>query len=82
MSRDYQIPLYRVALVREGEIPLDEEPVTDPHQVADIASKLLADSDREVCLVFLVDSKNRIIGVNTVSVGTLNSSLVHPKRPA
>ncbi len=79
MSRDYQIPVYKVALVREGSIDLDEEPVTNPYQVADIASKMLADSDREVCLVFLVDSKNRIIGVNTVSIGTLNSSLVHPR---
>lgn len=79
MSRDYSLPIYRVALVREGEIDLEEEPITSPYQVADIASSMIGDMDREVCLVFLVDSKNRIIGVNTVSVGTLNSSLVHPR---
>lgn len=79
MREDYHVPIYRVALVREGEIPLDEEPVTSPYMVADIASKMLGDADREHCLVFMVDSKNRVIGVNTVSVGTLNSSLVHPR---
>jgi DNA repair protein RadC len=79
MRPDYHVPVYRVALVREGEIPLDEEPITTPYLVADIASKMLADADREHCLVFLLDSKNRMIGVNTVSIGSLNSSLVHPR---
>lgn len=35
--------------------------------------------DRENFVVLLLDTKNKVIGINTVSIGTLNSSLVHPR---
>jgi len=35
--------------------------------------------DREVFKVVLLDSRNRIIKIQDVSVGTLNASLVHPR---
>ena len=35
--------------------------------------------DREQFLVILLDEKNRILGFNVVSVGTLNASVVHPR---
>ena len=52
MSRFYEIPVYRVTLVRDGEIPVEEEPITTPQQVAAIAAEILADADREVCLTW------------------------------
>lgn len=39
----------------------------------------LADFDREVFLVCLLDTKQRIIGIHVVSVGTLDASPVHPR---
>jgi DNA repair protein RadC len=35
--------------------------------------------DREHCLVLALDGKNRLLGVETISVGTLTASLVHPR---
>jgi DNA repair protein RadC len=35
--------------------------------------------DREEFLVVLVDGRNKVIGFNVVSVGTLTASLVHPR---
>lgn len=41
--------------------------------------------DKEHFSVIMVDTKNKIIGINLVSIGTINQSLVHPRevfRPA
>ena len=41
--------------------------------------KPMENEDREHFKVILLDSRNKVIGVNTVSIGTINSSLVHPR---
>lgn len=35
--------------------------------------------DREHFKVLLLDTKNRLLGIETVAVGTLNASLIHPR---
>lgn len=35
--------------------------------------------DKENFTVAYLDSKNKILGINLVSIGTINSSLVHPR---
>jgi DNA repair protein RadC len=52
--------------------------VRSPEDVA----RLLADMrylDREHFRVLLLDTKNRLMAIETVAVGTLNASLVHPR---
>ena len=44
-----------------------------------LLKNFLEDSDREKLLVVCLDTKNQPINICTVSVGTLNSSLVHPR---
>jgi DNA repair protein RadC len=39
----------------------------------------LAHLDREHFVVLLLDTKNRVIASPTISVGTLSSSLLHPR---
>ncbi len=49
---------------------------------ADAAGMLLEDMmplDREHFKVMLLDSKNAVISVETVSIGTVNASIVHPR---
>ena len=77
--REHRVPIYRVSLVREGEIQYS--PVfRNSREVADAARKFMgSDLDREQFGVFLLDTRNRLIGFNVVSVGTLSSSLVHPR---
>jgi DNA repair protein RadC len=36
-------------------------------------------TDREEFLVLLLDGKNKLLGFNVVSIGTLTSSLTHPR---
>ncbi|MBI5445709.1 MAG: JAB domain-containing protein [Deltaproteobacteria bacterium] len=58
---------------------VDSEPYRTSETVAETARKVLADYDREAFVILLLDTKNRLIGINIVSVGTLTTSLVHPR---
>ena len=55
------------------------KPITSAKNVYDYASPKLQNSDREQFLVLLLDSKNRVIKSETVSIGILNASIVHPR---
>ena len=68
---------YRVSVVRERT---NRYPKIDCSQsLKNIASELLSDAATERFLVFFMDSKNRILGFNEASVGSLNASIVHPR---
>jgi DNA repair protein RadC len=53
--------------------------VLSPADAHAIVRSFIGDSDREHFVVLLLDTRNRAIGVNTVSIGNLNANLVHPR---
>ena len=60
--------------------PLDRgTPITSAAQVHRAFAPRFADAEQEVFLVLLLDRKQRIKRVVEVSVGTLDSSIVHPR---
>lgn len=71
----------RIKLVREGAGLYCNSYISCPEDAAEIASKHFEDmaSDREVFSVILLDVKNRVIGINIVSIGSLSASVVHPR---
>lgn len=78
--RRFRVTKWRVALVRDGSIPTAwDKTVREPGDVARLMAPLLVDLDRETFWVVMLDGKNRVIGVNLVSVGSLNAALVHPR---
>jgi DNA repair protein RadC len=80
IADQYSVPVYRIQLVREGEQSLLSRPrIASPEDAARVFETYLADRDREVFAVLLLDIRCRYIGLNTVSIGTLNSALVHPR---
>jgi DNA repair protein RadC len=50
-----------------------------PQDAARILADHLQGTDREHFVCLMLDTKNRLIGINTVSVGILDSSIVHPR---
>jgi len=63
----------RVKMVRNNvQIKCSED-------VFEYCSGKLADKDKEFFMIIMLDSKNKIIKDEIVSIGTLNSSLVHPR---
>jgi DNA repair protein RadC len=78
-SRPYRIPAYRVQLVRERALPWERAQLRSSQEVATLFRTYLGDTDREHFLVTMLDQKNKVIGINTVSTGSLTASVVHPR---
>ena len=79
-TQSYALPGFRVCLVREPGLALAAKPAL--HSAADAARLLgeyIGDSDRELFVALLLTVRHRLIGLHTVSVGCLTSSLVHPR---
>ncbi len=74
------VPVYTLALRRSDVVTLQtRSTIVTPGDAAALAWEQLKDADREHLLVLLLDTKNRVTGINTVSVGVLDSSLAHPR---
>lgn len=75
----YRVPRYAISLVREGSVGVVEKIVRGSATARDIFAPLFEGLDREQCVVMVLDSKHKVIGVNVVSVGSLSVSIVHPR---
>ena len=78
-SHPYALPRFRVTLVRENRAVQPSSPLTTSVAVAAVLRPLFAGLDREHFLVCGLDAKHGIIGVNVVSIGSLNLAIVHPR---
>ena len=75
----YTIPVYRVSLVRDSHVTTTQKQIRSSVDVLDLFRSMLAGVDREHFLVAMLDQKNKVIGVNVVSTGSLTASVVHPR---
>lgn len=75
----YRIPIYQVRLVRDGSQPAARKKVDSPSTAAQVLQQYLDGADREHFVVLLLDTQNQIIGIHTVTIGTLDASLIHPR---
>ena len=75
----YRIPIYQVKLVRDGSQKAERKKVSTPLVAAEVLRQYLDGADREHFVVLLLDTQNQVIGIHTVTVGTLDASLVHPR---
>jgi len=73
------VPIYRVSLVREGRQVVASRSISSPEDAATIFRDYMGDSDREVFAVMALSVKNEVLGIHTVSIGTLENALVHPR---
>ena len=73
------VPVYRIALVREGRQQVTSRRILSPVDAATIFRQFIGDRDREVFVVMALSTKCDVIGIHTVSIGTLESTQVHPR---
>ena len=73
------VPIYKISLVREGRVACYEQQIRSSANASTILQTYLADVDREHFVVLLLNQTNRVLGLHTVSVGSLTSSVVHPR---
>jgi DNA repair protein RadC len=68
-----------------SRIHVDAVSVNSPGDAAGLVMEEMRHCQREHFRVILLDTKNRVMGVEEISIGSLNASLVHPRevfRPA
>jgi DNA repair protein RadC len=73
------VPVYKVTLVREGRVSCYQQQIRSSADASTLLHTYLADVDREHFAIILLNQKNRVVGVNTVSIGSLTASVVHPR---
>ena len=73
--------MHELRVVRERRVGYStpRTPLRDSATVVAAFRDHFAALDREQFVVILLDGKNRVLGFNVVSVGTLNASIVHPR---
>lgn len=71
------LPVFRVQLVREQAV--ERVQLEGPEDVAQIISHYLENEDREHFVSMMLDAKNKVIGIHTVSIGTLCCTVVSPR---
>ncbi len=70
---------YGVRVVREPQLPFPKLTVSCPAEIADLLQRQIAFEDRENFVVVILDARNQVLGINTVSIGSLSASIVHPR---
>lgn len=69
----------RLVTVLQAAVAEPGPSIRAPASAAEQARELLGDKDREQFMVFHLDGKHRLVSAETISVGTLTTSLVHPR---
>jgi len=80
MQHGVSIPRYSIRLVKESEIFYEHKRINGAKMVYDLLYTIgLHEKAGEEFHSFYVNTKNEIIGMEMISKGTLNASLVHPR---
>lgn len=78
-NKPYGVPIYKISLVREGRVPCYSQQICSALDASTLLHTYLEGVDREHFVVLLLNQKNKVVGVHTVSVGSLTASIVHPR---
>ncbi len=76
LKRDIDIDTHRVVLKKFRDVPNIK--ISGPEDVIKFVREM-KDYDRERFKVIFLDTKNRVIGIENISEGTINAALVHPR---
>lgn len=79
MRRQAGIPIYKISLVRERQLPSYESRMRSSATASTVLQQYLDGTDREHFVIVMLDQKNQVIGIHTVSIGSLSASIVHPR---
>ena len=74
-----RIQILSLKLVREGCFHYQTRRISSPKDAVGIGQQFLEDADREQVIVCCLDTKNQPLSISVVSMGILNSSLIHPR---
>ena len=71
---------YGVRVVREQpELPFPKPLISRPEDVYDLLQRQLSFQVQEIFCIVILNARNQVMGINTVSVGSISASIVHPR---
>lgn len=73
------VEVVRVKMVKEGTIEYEGGRLNSVEKVGELVSNYLDGEDRENFIVICLDTKLKPTAIHTVSIGSLNASIVHPR---
>lgn len=75
------IKIKKVKMVTDGTLRVEGglKKLSSPKDAAKVLQMYLKDEDREVMACMCLNTKNAIVNISTISIGSLNSSIVHPR---
>jgi DNA repair protein RadC len=65
--------------IKESTEPFAHYSIRSPEDAQKLAMAHIADEDREVFLVMMLNTKNQVVGLHRAHVGSINASIVHPR---
>lgn len=77
--------IYRVTLIKQDELILNNNVVRSPSDGAEVVIEFLKKEyggnlvDRELFIALYLNTKNCVTGIEVISIGSLNASIVHPR---
>ncbi|SCX66912.1 JAB domain-containing protein [Lysinibacillus fusiformis] len=74
-----RVDIVQIKLVREKTMLYQNRKIRSPQDANQLFSTFLGLVDREHFLVMCLDTKNQPTCIQTVHIGSLNSSIVHPR---
>jgi DNA repair protein RadC len=77
-----RISFYQVRLERTGSFKFDHDHIDSPGVAEKAFREYLynyCSTDRENFIGMYLNTKNQVAGISTIHVGSLNSSIVHPR---
>lgn len=73
------IQIVSIKMVKEKNLEYGDAQISSPKDCANIFKKFIGDYDREALAVLSLDTKNKINSITVASLGSVNSSIVHPR---
>lgn len=79
MENKKYVPLIRLTMAKERELPYQGNLINSPESVADFARQVLKGADREYLLVISVSVRCKPLALEIVSIGTVDETVAEPR---
>ncbi|WP_410746837.1 RadC family protein [Clostridium neonatale] len=74
-----RVDIVSLKMIKESSILYANRKINSPDTVVNLFRNFLDGCDREILIVCCLNTKNEPTSISTVSIGSLNSSIVHPR---
>lgn len=74
-----RVDIVKIKMVKESSILYAKRRINSPSDGVDLVKEFLQGEDREHFVAVYLNTKNEPTAIHTVSIGTINASLIHPR---